>query len=493
MPPSAPPHRVQPVRVQPVRVRPVCGTIWPPRARRHFGLAAAAAWAALPLFGGSPPPPLSPPALPTPAQVAAADPHPETFRFALVGDAIINRRLSVYREPEYLELFQRIRSADAAFVNFETLAHDFEHPGAPVSGGTFMGSPPWAIDELKWAGFNLFNVANNHALDFGLAGLLTSLHHLDQAGVAYAGAGENLARARAPGYLDTAKGRVALVACASTFSDLSPAGIQRPDMPGRPGLSPLHFKTTYTMSAAALATLRQLQALDRSGPLATAAATFAVGDPAGVHTEADPVDLRGVLASVRDARRMADWVVVSIHTHEGNPHDREVPPDFLVQFAHAAIDAGADVFVSHGPHVLRGIELYQGKPIFYSLANFVFENDTVRFQPQESYDSVGLPLTALPSDFYEARSRHDTISYPADWEQWESVEAEAVFDARRQLVRIELHPLGLGFGKIRPLRGRPLPADAALGAKILARIGRLSKALGTTVDVRDGVGVIQIK
>ena len=65
--------------------------------------------------------------------------------------------------------------------------------------------------------------------------------------------------------------------------------------------------------------------------------------------------------------------------------------DFVVTAAHLAIDAGADIFVGHGPHILRGIEIYKGKPIFYSMANFAFENETMRFQPAESYAALGLP------------------------------------------------------------------------------------------------------
>src|SRR5258708_25379649 len=99
-------------------------------------------------------------ALALPAQISTPD---DQFRFALAGDSIINRRLSVYDEPAYLRMFDHIRSADAAFTNFEMLVHDFEYPGAPVSGGTYMGAPAWVLDELKWAGFRLFGIANNHS------------------------------------------------------------------------------------------------------------------------------------------------------------------------------------------------------------------------------------------------------------------------------------------------------------------------------------------
>src|SRR6266851_1082277 len=236
-------------------------------------------------------------ALALPAQTAAPD---SSFRFALAGDSIISRRLSVYDEPAYLRMFDRIRSADAAFTNFEMLVHDFEYPGAPVSGGTYMGAPAWVLEELKWAGFRLFGIANNHSLDFGTDGLLGNIRHMEKAGLVYAGAGENLARARAPGYLDTKKGRVALIACASTFSPLSPAGEQRPDMKGRPGLNPLRFKTTYTVEPSTLASLRALaKASSQSALTGTEShdelrflgAAFRSGDKPGIMTEPDAKDL----------------------------------------------------------------------------------------------------------------------------------------------------------------------------------------------------------
>lgn len=421
-----------------------------------------------------------------------------SFRFALAGDSIIERRLSVHHEPEYLRLFERIRSADAAFTNFEMLVHNFEYPGAPISGGTYMGAPAWVLDELKWAGFRLFGIANNHSFDFGTEGLLSNVRHMEQAGLVYAGAGENLARARAPGYLDTGKGRVALIACASTFSPLSPAGEQRPDLKGRPGLNPLRFKTTYTVEPSTLASLRALTRGSAESPAGSRSpeelrflgATFRAGEKPGATTEPDPKDLKEITASIHEARRQTDWVVVSIHAHEGAPGDREQPAGFLVTFAHAAIDAGADLFVGHGPHLLRGIEIYKGKPIFYSLANFIFENDLVRFQPQENYDQYNLPLTATPSEFYDARSANDTRSFPADKKIWESVEAEAIFNNKRELTEIDLYPISLGFGASRTHRGRPLPASGELASAILDRIAKLSSAYGTKVTVQQGKAVI---
>ncbi len=221
-------------------------------------------------------------------------------------------------------------------------------------------------------------------------------------------------------------------------------------------------------------------------------ASFRAGNKPGIMTEPDARDLREITAAIREAHRQADWVIVSIHAHAGAPGDRESPAAFLVAFAHAAIDAGADLFAGHGPHVLRGIEIYKNKPIFYSLANFIFENETIRFQPQENYDQYKLPLTATPADFYDARSANDTRSFPADKKMWESVLAEVVFNGKRELQQIELYPITLGFGESRTRRGYPLPATGEQAAAIIDRVAKLSKPLGTTVAFVEGKGVVRV-
>jgi len=414
----------------------------------------------------------------------------------LAGDSILNRRLSVYKDPAYLAMFDMIRHSDAAFTNFETLIDNYEFPGAAMSGGAYQTSPPWIVDELKWAGFKLLSVANNHTFDYGVEGMRSTLHALDSAELTHAGAGENLAFARAPAYLDTGHGRIGLIACASTFTEGSLAGEQRPDLIGRPGLSPLRFSTTYNVDAATLEGLRKVARLTggggRGGTVRIGGATYQAGEQPGIRTEPLKEDVDGIAASIREARRQSDWVIVSIHAHEGKPGNRELPADFLVVFAHAAIDAGADLFVAHGPHVLRPIEIYKGKPIFYSMANFAFENETMQFQPEESYESVGLGLTATPADYFDARSKNDTRGFPVDRPIWESVIAEVGFDADRSLREIVLHPISLGFGEPRAERGRPRPASPELSRQIIDNLAKLSAAFGTKIDFTDGRGVVEL-
>ena len=90
-------------------------------------------------------------------------------------------------------------------------------------------------------------------------------------------------------------------------------------------------------------------------------------------------DLSRTLRSIRNAKRYADFVVATAHIHQGRSvleqmHLSTRPPDFYIDLAHQAIDVGADAFVGHGVQLLRGIEIYQGKPIFYGLGEFFRES-----------------------------------------------------------------------------------------------------------------------
>jgi poly-gamma-glutamate synthesis protein (capsule biosynthesis protein) len=410
--------------------------------------------------------------------------------FALTGDSIINRRQSVVSDPANVELFNRIRKADVAFTNFETLIHDFEPAPAAENGGVPMRSPLWITDELKALGFDIVSTANNHSVDYGAEGLLSTIKHLDAAGLIHSGTGENLAHAQAPGYLDTARGRVALVSATSTFPSFGLAGEQRRDLKGRPGVNPLRFTTTYGVSKQTLDGLRQLQGRgDSNGPLRFLGATFVESAEPSVSRKANQGDVEALLGSIREARRQADWVFVSYHGHE-NGGNRSLPADFQAEFAHAAIDAGADIFVGHGPHVLRGIEIYKGKPILHGVGNFFFENESVEFLPTESYNQLDLPASSHPGEFYDRRSRNDTAGFPADRDIWESILAEVRFDSERKLVDIRIVPVELGFGRPRTHRGRPGLAEGETAKRILETVRKLSEPYGAKLEINGDEGRI---
>lgn len=416
---------------------------------------------------------------------------------ALTGDSIITRRMSVYQEPAFLRLIEIIRGADAAFTNLEMLFHDYEPYPMNQSGGTYMRAEPALVRELTWAGFDLVSRANNHTGDYGTEGMRLTTKYVDAAGLVQAGVGENLAEAREAKFLETAKGRVALISVASTFPDHSRAGRPRGAVRGRPGLNPLRYTTTTVVTPDQLERLRGLmrdlgQRVPESGDSLTFLRNrFAAGDTPGVRTEPLKEDVDEIAAVVRSASRLADQVIVTIHAHEGQPGDRSTPADFVVTFARAMIDAGADMFVGHGPHVLRGIELYKGKPILYSLGDFLFQNETLLRLPSENYEPYDLAPDAQVADFNDARYDHERRGFPADREIWEAVVAVPAFDGER-LVSLDLHPITLGFGEPPAVRGRPLLAEGDLAQKILGDLIARSKPYGTSIVVENGIGRVVI-
>ncbi len=427
----------------------------------------------------------------------AAPPPDGRFTLALTGDSIITRRLSVYQEPEFLKLIELIRSADVAFTNLEMLFHDYEPYPMHQSGGTYMRAEPALVHELVWAGFDLVSRANNHAGDYGVLGMQLTSKYVREAGLVEAGVGNSLTEAREARFLETPDGRVALVSVASTFPDHSRAGRSRGDIPPRPGLNPLRFRTTYLLPRERLESLRAifrelgLNVPAKGDEFTALGDRFAVGNQPAVRTEPLEEDVKEIAAVVSNASRLADYTIVSIHAHEGRGNAFE-PAEFLVTFAHRMIEAGADVFVGHGPHVLRGIEIYNGKPIFYSLGDFIFQNETVLRLPSENYEPYGLGPDAHVADFNDRRYDYDRRGFPAQREIWESVVAVPVWRGK-QLVDVTLHPISLGFGKPRSQRGRPMLADPDLARKILDDVARLSKPFGTVVEREGVVGRIVLR
>ncbi|MDP2959168.1 MAG: CapA family protein, partial [Longimicrobiales bacterium] len=288
---------------------------------------------------------------------------------ALVGDAIVSRPLSVNSEPEHQAMVAAIRGADAAFANLEIVFQSVDLLTPMVSDReSYMFADPALAADLREVGFDLVSRANNHSLDYGWDGMRATSRALEAVGIAHAGVGENLAMADRAGFADVAAGRVAIISTASTFEDFQAARPQRRDIRATPGLNPLRHREITVLPRASADALRGVarEAGERPADgdrFQAFGRTFQAGDRPGVLSEANGVDLDRILASVRAARTEADWVIVATHSHEG-AGDREVPADFLKEYAHAAIDAGADVFVGTGPHVLRGIEIYKGRPIF---------------------------------------------------------------------------------------------------------------------------------
>ncbi len=256
----------------------------------------------------------------------------------LAGDAMPSRRLTPFDEPDYLALVELLRGADVAFANLETTVRNRDEGAPGWTQGTPMTTPPALLDDLKWMGLGLLSNANNHATDYGTGGLLATLKHLRTAGLPCAGAGANLAEARMPAYADTRGGRVGLVATTSFFRPWNRASDQRPDSPGRPGINPLAFATSYTVDAEVFDALKrgsdQLGLTqertrhraaffsakeapsDQDDRLSFLGGLFRRGNGFHVGTRVNREDADANLRQIKEARRQADFVIFSFHSHE---------------------------------------------------------------------------------------------------------------------------------------------------------------------------------
>jgi poly-gamma-glutamate capsule biosynthesis protein CapA/YwtB (metallophosphatase superfamily) len=421
--------------------------------------------------------------------------EPRPITLAAVGDCLITRGF-VRDDPKLQPILSILRGADVSFGNFEmTLPEPDMYPAGTGACGDLNNSAEGPMpEELSWAGIKMVGLANNHALDYGIPGMFATADKVGAAGLVHAGTGRNLEDARAPAFYDSPAGRIALIACASTIRQGSNATTGNGEIPGRPGLNPLRFTTTYRVGASQVEALQGIQkdlGLGRRGLVEMPKTDgvnfmgdhFVAGTQPDVITTPNQQDLQGISASIRRAHRNADLVVVGIHAHEAHGQ-RGVPATFLPEFAHACIDAGANAFIGHGPHVLRGIEIYKGKPIFYSLGNFIFSAESMRQIPQEIYDTCGIKDDD-PSDFFDRAMKGF-----GDAVYWQSVVAQATF-VKGDLHELKLYPITLQRDLPRAERGMPVRADAAESKVILDHLAKLCQPFGTTISQEGDIGVIR--
>ena len=401
-------------------------------------------------------------------------------------------------------MLELIRGADAAFTNLEMLFHDYEPYTMNESGGTYMRAEPALAKDLVWAGFDMVSRANNHTGDYGVLGMNLTTKYVADAGLVQAGVGQSLAEAREARFLETPKG--------ARRADLGRLDVPR-SLARRP-----HPRRHAGAARAEPAALhddhhRHRRAHgdappDRRGnqqprpaelerpPVrpATPSTSSAGGSRSGRRPACAPSRTRRT--STRSRR--------SSRARPGSPTTRSsrstptkaaaivsLPADFLVTFARAMVDAGADMFVGHGPHVLRGIEIYKGKPILYSLGDFIFENETLQRLPSENYETSDLGAAAHVNDFNDRALQLRQERLPRRSPDLGSGGRGAEVP-RRALTELALHPITLGFGKSRSVRGRPLFAEGELGLKILGDLTKLSAAMGTKIAVKNGIGYVEL-
>ena len=243
----------------------------------------------------------------------------EPVTLVAVGDVMLSRgvadRIKEHGDPglPFAKIKGLLRSGDIVFGNLESPLT----PGRDIDiREMVLRAEPGMAAVLADAGFTLLSLANNHTPDFGAAGVLDTLRNLDQVGIAWVGAGPDEATADIPRIVEVRGLRLAFLA----FTD--------------PEIAPHSYGAGEDTPGTASADVARMQ------------------------------------AAIKDARLTADFVVVSLHA--GTEYEAE-PDNCQVEFAHAAVDAGADLVLGHHPHVVQPVELYRDRYILYSLGNLVFD------------------------------------------------------------------------------------------------------------------------
>jgi poly-gamma-glutamate capsule biosynthesis protein CapA/YwtB (metallophosphatase superfamily) len=383
----------------------------------------------------------------------ADEPGPEPeITIVFTGQSMIRSDIRV-TAPTAVPIIQGLLKGDVVFTNLECTVAESGDTAHEDRG--FL-TPPESLDALKTFGFNLLSLANNHSFDLKVKGIQNTLREVNRRNIVYAGTGNNVVEASAPGYLQTPKGTIALVASASgLMSDGARATTDRA------GVNELRVE---------------------AGDKENEATEDLSGVPENTPNEEDS---QRILQSIREARKHADVVIVYQHNHvfgdrsfgtiftEGM-QERLAPNDWLKKWTHAEVDAGADLVVMHGAPLLHGVEIYKGRPIFYDLGNFIFNVPPV-------LTNIDEPMT------------------------WESVVAYVRLQGK-DVQSISFRPIVMNYvGEGQPdihnaytnndfldTRGLPSPATGARAGYILQRLAELSKPFGTTVEVKGDTAEIQL-
>jgi poly-gamma-glutamate synthesis protein (capsule biosynthesis protein) len=379
---------------------------------------------------------------------------------------------------------------------------------ARVSGGTYTCSPPFVADEITWMGVNIVSLATNHGLDWMYGGLKETITNLDRVNIAHAGTGMNLAEARAPCFFDSEKGRIALISVDTSKPEAEAADARR-DAPGRPGNNTVKVSQTVTLNTELFEALKQVANQLRSLGFVKARedliplppnvkeidlgierrgwpVKFVLGDNSGSQYAIDESDVNEVIQIISDAKRQSDWTFISQHHHITDAVDRDVPSKAVEAFARRCLNEGADAYFGTGPHRIQGIEIYEGKPIFYGLPDFIQQRDMVKVVPQVFYKNFDLGFTHTPMDSMDARGMKVT-SPPRG-----SGIVVCAFD-KHVVEEIKIYPVDPQADLPRWQMGRPKRADESLGKKIVEHWAKLSEPYGTSIEYENGIGIVRLK
>jgi len=424
------------------------------------------------------------------------------LKFTFAGDAAIQKVL-----PKNYDGFEEIRKyiakGDVRFFNLETTVNE-NCFGNYFSGGTWLRTSPKVYKSVLDYGFNMTTFANNHCMDFSYDGLLQTLDTINETNIVNAGIGRNLGEAASPKYLDLPCGRVALISCSTDFAPGAMAGEQSSRVPGRPGINGINVKETLVLNKNNVDKLNDIaketkinaynEDSRKSGylnPLPEGVFEFGkisirLGESEGVEYTVDKSDIERIENSIIEAKFQADYVLLSFHTHYLEGADNVVVPKFVKNFARKCVDLGVDCFIGHGPHELRPMEIYNGKPIFYSIGDFILQLENIEYAPMEYYKNYGLTPDCNMYELFKTRTRNFTVGLQRDPVMMEAIIPFVEMD-NGKLISIEFLPIELGYGMKHSMIGWPKPAK---NNDIFDRFKAMCKPYGVEMKIEKGIGKI---
>ncbi|WP_322887487.1 CapA family protein (plasmid) [Sinorhizobium medicae] len=410
----------------------------------------------------------------------------DRFTLAVTGQSLIKHDIRDIRTPAFQDVQSLLRQADLSFTNFEGTILG-THGGWPLKGSFFGCSDPAVLDALGAIGFQALSLSNNHAFDLGPSGVLSTLEEVEKRGFLHAGLGRNAQEVSRASIATINQRRIALVAMdGGPGPDFMYAADADENRPERPGVNRLRLSQVLEVDDVAFEQIRAVRdkigytaidlandsqpddppRLDPQAEVAIARCVFKRSDRYGRGVRIDEVDMARNLAAIASAARDEALVIAYLHHHHW-ASDWYQLPEWVSGVAKRCIDAGASMFVSHGAPVLQPVEIYRGRPIFYSLGNFIFH----------------------------VRSEKSTWTAA---EVWESVVGVCSFASDNSLIDISFHPVviggedGLEDGVLeRRLVPQLVTGDSAV--RILGRLQEQSARLGAHIEISGNVGRLQAR
>lgn len=395
-------------------------------------------------------------------------------------------------------LAAQIHKADVRMTNLETTVTEYDCYCSSFSGGTPMTAHPDLLQEVKDFGFQACGCANNHAMDFSFNGLLSTMRHLDAAGLKRAGIGASLEEASAPATIETENGKVAFFAQTAVYygNDSGRAGYGHDGIPARPGVNGLRHIDESLVTREQMDYIKKLAydtmvnaeddlgkafgyAAPDDGTFTFGTVKFRVAEKTGKFSRCNENDMQRTEKAIAEAKKTHDYIVCSIHSHQFPGREEHEVDYYVEEFCHRCIDAGADAVFGTGTHQLKAIEIYKGKPIFYCLGNFFFHPEYVKKISADVIEGFGFPLELSGEEVVRRRKARATAAMEHSIPVYQSMIPFWTMEDGK-LVSIKLLPVELGIDQPYGLRGFPSPAKPE---SIIDHLEMVCQPYGTNLKI----------